>query len=325
MNVIFSDRAYSALLAETKEKIRTETGGVFLGFYESETWYIVESIDPGPHSIFEVAYFEYDQKYITHLINKIARLYKRNLSLLGLWHRHPGSFDVFSSTDDGTNTAYAKLAPQGAISALVNIDPTFRLTVYHVTVPNKTRYQAVPYQVGDQFFPKNALALWSAAELLEQINRNYNDEYTQSLQIKISPKNTLSEIMAVICQSTEEFDGMPYKEEMDTAMDKDETIELLTGVIFDDLEFFSDQCELSVRLKKAGHRLCLFDGLEENEETHVYFSYIDSLKKTVFIFKNKCYNYESRLFSTLLQSKADPEKSRSVWGTIKEFFKKSRN
>ena len=34
MNVIFSDRAYTALLSETKEKIETETGGIFLGFFD---------------------------------------------------------------------------------------------------------------------------------------------------------------------------------------------------------------------------------------------------------------------------------------------------
>ena len=109
MKVVFSDRAYAAVLAETTEKIKTETGGLFLGVVERDTWYIVETIDPGPKSIFEVAYFEYDQQYTQHLINKVANLYDEKLNLIGLWHRHPGSFDVFSGTDDGTNTKYAKM------------------------------------------------------------------------------------------------------------------------------------------------------------------------------------------------------------------------
>ena len=54
MKVVFSDRAYAAVLAETTEKIKTETGGLFLGAVERDTWYIVETIDPGPKSIFEV-------------------------------------------------------------------------------------------------------------------------------------------------------------------------------------------------------------------------------------------------------------------------------
>ena len=65
MKVVFSDRAFAAVMAETTEKIKTETGGLFLGSFEDDVWYVIESIDPGPKSIFEVAYFEYDQQY-TH-------------------------------------------------------------------------------------------------------------------------------------------------------------------------------------------------------------------------------------------------------------------
>ena len=101
MKAYFSNRAYAAVLAETAEKIKTETGGLFLGAVRDGNWYIVEAIDPGPKSIFEVAYFEYDQKYTQHLINKIANLYDQPLGLIGLWHRHPGSFDQFSTTEIG--------------------------------------------------------------------------------------------------------------------------------------------------------------------------------------------------------------------------------
>ena len=135
--VIISERAYASILAETTEKIKTETGGLFLGVIDQDHWYIVEAIDPGPKSIFKVAYFEYDRAYTQHLINKIANLYDAKLSLIGLWHRHPGSFDQFSSTDDETNSKYASMRTEGAISALVNIDPTFRLTIYHVGQPCK--------------------------------------------------------------------------------------------------------------------------------------------------------------------------------------------
>jgi phage terminase large subunit len=76
MQVIFSNRAYMAVISETIEKIKTETGGIFLGCYENGNWYVVEAIDPGPKSVFQVAYFEYDKKYTEHLINKIARMYQ---------------------------------------------------------------------------------------------------------------------------------------------------------------------------------------------------------------------------------------------------------
>ena len=91
MEVVFSQRAIAAVMAETAEKIQTETGGLFLGKVIGDTWYVVESIDPGPNSIFEVAYFEYDQPYVQHLIHKVAAIYQERLELIGLWHRHPGS------------------------------------------------------------------------------------------------------------------------------------------------------------------------------------------------------------------------------------------
>lgn len=70
MKVVFSDRAFAAVMAETTEKIKTETGGLFLGSFEDGVWYVIEAIDPGPKSIFEVAYFEYDQQYTQHLISR---------------------------------------------------------------------------------------------------------------------------------------------------------------------------------------------------------------------------------------------------------------
>lgn len=47
MEVVFSQRAIAAVMAETAEKIQTETGGLFLGKVIGDTWYVVESIDPG--------------------------------------------------------------------------------------------------------------------------------------------------------------------------------------------------------------------------------------------------------------------------------------
>lgn len=172
--VVFSERAIIALLSETQEHIKTETGGVFLGHRCGNIWYIVETIDPGINCIFQQAYFEYDDVYLNHLMNKVDRLYKKPLEIIGLWHRHPGSFDQFSSTDDGTNIKYARRYPDGAISALVNIDPNFRITVYHVTDP--LSYRKVKYTYGDRYFPPEFLAYAAANKYLNQINHHNSTE-----------------------------------------------------------------------------------------------------------------------------------------------------
>ncbi|MDD2522407.1 MAG: Mov34/MPN/PAD-1 family protein [Anaerolineaceae bacterium] len=149
--VIFSEKAYLGIVAETYERVSTETGGIFLGKYHEGTWYVLETIDPGPKSIFTPTYFEYDTPYVNHLANKINRFYKESLEVLGLWHRHPGNFRTFSLTDDGTNIKFARKSENGAISALVNLDPGFTLTIYKVNSP--LQYSRVDYLVDDSLIP----------------------------------------------------------------------------------------------------------------------------------------------------------------------------
>lgn len=203
MRVIFSNRAFSGVLAETTEKITTETGGLFLGVVQDDTWYIVEAIDPGPKSIFEVAYFEYDQKYTQHLINKIANLYGHKLDLIGLWHRHPGSFDQFSSTDDGTNSKFVAMRKEGAISGLVNIDPTFRFTIYHVGQP--CHYRKIAYEVGDNLIPNEFLAYRSPEKFYALMQKRLNPE--SRLHVRPAYKRTVSldSFMRFIAPAIEEY------------------------------------------------------------------------------------------------------------------------
>ena len=247
MRVIFSERAFTSLLAETYEKIKTETGGIFLGYYENGAWYIVETIDPGPKSIFEVAYFEYDEKYVNHLINKIARIYKKNLSVVGLWHRHPGSFDVFSNTDDGTNLKYAKLAPQGAISALVNIDPNFRLTCYHVSVP--LNYRSIPFEVNNALFPEGVLNLHSIESYIGFIN-NYGKP---NMRVQTAPKYSFSQVVDRVCKAINEFNGEQYINEIYDAINSEDFYERVSDIVFDDLDFLANDLKLQLNFNKLNH------------------------------------------------------------------------
>ena len=76
------------------------------------------------------------------------------MDLLGLYHRHPGSFDRFSSTDMETNADYAKVIGNGTISLLVNVDPNIRLTCYYCPLgPDGCVHPVqVPVLVGDEHF-----------------------------------------------------------------------------------------------------------------------------------------------------------------------------
>lgn len=163
--VVFSNKAYNAIIRESFDKDPVETGGILLGHVlDNGVWIVMEVLPPGINSIFQYAYFEYDEAFVNYLAQSVANQYKRPLDLLGLWHRHPGSMDVFSSTDDGTNATFARQNPAGVISGLVNIDPKFRLTMYHMDMPThrimgRPAYDVVDIEVGDDIIPEEYFEL----------------------------------------------------------------------------------------------------------------------------------------------------------------------
>ena len=165
--VVFSNKAYNAIIRESFDKDPVETGGILLGhILDNGVWIVMEVLPPGIKCIFERAYFEYDDAFVNYLAQSVANQYKIPLELLGLWHRHPGSMDVFSSTDDGTNTTFALQNPSGVISGLVNIDPQFRLTMYHMENPRnveqqytRPNYERINVEVGDDIIPEEYFQL----------------------------------------------------------------------------------------------------------------------------------------------------------------------
>lgn len=173
--VVFSNRAYNAIIRETFEKHPVETGGILLGHIVDDTWLVMEVLPPGIHSIFQTAYFEYDEKFVNYLAQSVANQYKRPLSLLGLWHRHPGNMDVFSGTDDQTNSTFARQLPKGVISGLVNVDPKFRFTMYYLDraniIPNaRPGYEKIDVEVGDDIIPPSFFELKYVASDYENLH-----------------------------------------------------------------------------------------------------------------------------------------------------------
>lgn len=156
--IVFSNKAYNAIIDETFKRDPNETGGILLGHVlDNGTWIVMEVLPPGIYSTHEYAYFEYDEAFVNYLANSVASKYEQQLSLLGLWHRHPGSMDFFSGVDDGTNAKFAAISPCGAISGLVNVDPKFRLTMRHVSFP--LQYDIVDFEVGDDIIPESYFEL----------------------------------------------------------------------------------------------------------------------------------------------------------------------
>ncbi|MCM1449484.1 MAG: Mov34/MPN/PAD-1 family protein [Clostridiales bacterium] len=193
--VIISDKAYNAIIRESFAKHPVETGGILLGYIlDNGLWVVMEMIPPGINGVFQTAYFEYDQEFVNYLGTSVANQYKEPLQVLGLWHRHPGSMDYFSSTDDVTNSDFASKNPYGVISGLVNIDPAFRLTMYHLdhndgVRPRNIAYSTVDVEVGDDLIPEKFFALRYVDAERSDLNPTPTHTNTQNDQTPTVPKS----------------------------------------------------------------------------------------------------------------------------------------
>lgn len=303
MKVVFSDRAFAAIMAETTEKIKTETGGLFLGSFEDGIWYVIEAIDPGPKSIFEVAYFEYDQQYTQHLINKIANLYDKKLTLIGLWHRHPGSFDQFSSTDDGTNSKYARMRKEGAISALVNIDPKFRLTMYHVDQP--CRYSVIEYDVGNHLIPDEMLRYKSPEKFANLMAGIISDEY-KDFHPSVSLNGFLKTVLPYMKR-------IKLNEVFTEVKDRNIATERILDELVEDSAFLVDDQGIEYSISQVDQFICLSqDAIDVSVK--LYFRYISENDIVVFSYNNECYLYENNAFGRAFEqaSKVQADNIRKI-------------
>lgn len=167
--IVLSDRAYASIVAEALSRDPLETGGILLGHYKNGTWYVVESTDPGLDTSHTTVHHEMDQKYHNHIYPVISRVYEEDLVLLGLWHRHPGSLNKFSSDDNKTNTEYAKVVENGSLSFLFNFVPEAQLTCYYFDYKNTGAYYQPKVQIGDKYFEgTNYLKIASEKTLSER-------------------------------------------------------------------------------------------------------------------------------------------------------------
>jgi integrative and conjugative element protein (TIGR02256 family) len=189
--IFLTARSYRDILNETSQQLATETGGVLIGECRRDKWFVVESIDPGPKAVLQHSYFEYDHNYVNHLTNKVRQRYVAPLKLLGLWHRHPGSFDRFSGTDDGTHRRYIQQCNGRIISGLVNVDPTFRITFY-VVDGEPPRHQRTGYVVGDEHFPPELLLTLDERTLLGRVNNVPGMRPKPAQEIRIIDKHQSS-------------------------------------------------------------------------------------------------------------------------------------
>lgn len=162
IHCFINERAYASVITEVMTNGQNETGGVFLGYIVNRAWYIVESVDPGMDTVNQVAFFQWDTEYVNHQAERLSKIYNKPLTVLGFWHRHPGSMDYFSGQDETTIRSNLKELRAGLLSMLVNIDPKLRMTFYYCY---DNDIMPIRYDVGNKYFPAELMKYADAEEL----------------------------------------------------------------------------------------------------------------------------------------------------------------
>lgn len=128
IEIVFDRKARLSILAEVARKPGVETGGVLLGYRQGDVYLVVEATDCGPNAECKENSVVFDEKYLNHMVMVLSGLYESPLEVLGVWHKHPYSFDEFSNDDINVSNDLVKRIRKGTISVLVNTAPTFRFT-----------------------------------------------------------------------------------------------------------------------------------------------------------------------------------------------------
>ena len=184
--IYFTTKAYVQLLTEIADYPYVETGGVLVGQRRGNTFYVFETVDPGFKADRQRAEFSRHYEYTEHLAYKVANQYEGKTTVVGYYHRHPGSYDHFSGGDDISNLEFAQTF-NGVISGLVNIDPEFRLAFYYIS-PEGRQSKAISYKVDDKAF-EGIMILKNSKQLIDNIIRQEN-KFTISQKKLDSTLNT---------------------------------------------------------------------------------------------------------------------------------------
>ena len=153
-SAIISERAMASIIAEAYANGKNESGGVMLGTFENGVGYIVEATDPGYDAEHTPTLHEMNKRYVNYIYRVLSRLYKKELRLVGFWHRHPGNFNRFSSLDDKVNLDYAKVIGEGTMSFILNFTPSPTLSCYYFDIDDG-EYHPVKLTVDDKKLEKN--------------------------------------------------------------------------------------------------------------------------------------------------------------------------
>ena len=99
--------AHELMITESTGRRNVETGGILLGFIESNSLIVTHASLPGPNAIHKRAYFVRDKKFCQEYLDRIHREFAGKVHYIGEWHKHLELNPSPSRTDINSLTSIA--------------------------------------------------------------------------------------------------------------------------------------------------------------------------------------------------------------------------
>lgn len=174
---------------------------------------------------------------------------------------------------------------EGAISALVNIDPTFRLTMYHVNQPCK--YSVLEYDVGNHLIPDELLKYKSPERFEKLMTGIMNDEY-KNYRPSISFHGFLKVVLPYMKR-------VNINESFHEVGDNDLATNRILDELVEDTDFLANEQGIEYTISQVEQFICLSqDAIDV--PVKLYFRYISEKDTVVFSYGSTCYLYKSNEF-----------------------------
>ena len=174
---------------------------------------------------------------------------------------------------------------EGAISALVNIDPKFRLTMYHVDQP--CRYSVIEYDVGNHLIPDEMLRYKSTEKFANLMAGIVSDEY-KDFHPSVSLNGFLKTVLPYMKR-------IKINEVFTEVKDRNIATERILDELVKDSAFLADDQGIEYSISQVDQFICLSqDAIDVSVK--LYFRYISENDIVVFSYNNECYLYENNAF-----------------------------
>ena len=163
---------------------------------------------------------------------------------------------------------------EGAISALVNIDPEFRLTMYHVSQPCK--YTTIEYNVGNHLIPDELLQYKSPERFEKLMTGIINDEY-KTCRPSISFHGFLKVVLPYMKR-------VKLNEFLHEVGDSDIATNRILDELVEDTEFLANEQGIEYSISQGEQFICLSqDAIDV--PVKLYFRYISEKMPLFFHIK----------------------------------------